>query len=279
MQRRWAVIFCSGMEGEMHKSYDSVMKTVAGCLALAFLALTMGCSHATKPTAVEPAVKRIAAGQQFSGFLKDYSALKPSPNLEGDVLTYVSTDAQKNLRSYLAIVVDPIEVYVATDADEGKISESGRKALTNYFKHALINAVSDAFPVVEESGPLTLRLRAALVGVDVGGEVAAADLPPDIKPFGRALNIGKLGVEMELVDSETGERIAAMVDRTNLGAGAEVGAEHFSRLEKFAAAREAFDEWASRVRLFLDSAHELAGEDAARADKAYQPYGPEPASK
>jgi len=267
------------MEEEMHKSYDIVLKTVASCLAMVFLAVTTGCSEATKPTAVEPAVKRIPAGQQFSGFLKDYSALKPNPNLEGDVLTYVSTDAQKNLRSYFAIVVDPIEVYIATDAEEGKVSEAACKALTNYFEHALKNAVSDAFPVVETSGPLTLRLRAALVGVDVGGEVAAGDLPADIKPFERALNIGKLGVEMELVDSETGERIAAVVDRTNLGAGAEVGAENFSRVQKFIAAREAFDEWASRVRIFLDSAHELTGEDAVRADKAYQPYGAEAPSK
>ena len=263
----------------MHKGNDILWKTVAGCLALAFLAMTVGCSQAPKPAPVEPAVKRIAAGQEFSGFLKDYSALKPNPNLEGDALTYASTDAQKNLRSYFAIIVDPIEVYVATDAVEGKVSEVGRKTLTNYFEHALKNAVSDAFPVVEAPGPLTLRLRAALVGVDVGGEVAAGDLPADIKPFERALNIGKLGVEMELVDSETGERIAAMVDRTNLGAGAEVGTENFSRLEKFAAAREAFDEWASRLRIFLDSAHELTGEDAARADKAYRPYGAEPASK
>ena len=58
-----------------------------------------------------------------------------------------------------------------------------------------------------------------------------------------------------------------------------MGAENFSRLEKFAAAREAFDEWASRVREFLDSAHELSGEDAEWADKAYQPYGPDSACK
>ena len=258
----------------MHNKYDILLKALASCLALALLIATADCSKAPKPT-----VKKIPAGQQLSGFLKDYSALKPNPNLEGDALTYVSTDAQKNLRSYFAIVLDPIEVYIATDADEGKVSEAGRKALTNYFAHALNKAVSDAFPVVEEPGPLTLRLRAALVGVDVGGVVAAADLPPDIKPFERALNIGKLGVEMELVDSETGERIAAMVDKAHLGAGAEVGAENFSRAEKFAAAKEALNEWASRVRTFLDSAHELTGEDAARADKAYQPYSSEPPSK
>ena len=107
----------------------------------------------------------------------------------------------------------------------------------------------------------------------------AGDLPADVGPFDRVLNIGKLRVEMELVDSETGERIAAMVDRANLGAGAEVGAEYFSRLERFAAAKEAFDEWASRVREFLDSAHELTGADAERANKAYKPYGAGPISK
>jgi hypothetical protein len=80
---------------------------------------------------------------------------------------------------------------------------------------------------------------------------------------------------MELVDSVTGERIAAMVDKAALGAGAEVGAQQFSRVAKFAAAREAFDEWASRVRQFLDSSMELTGEDAERADKAYRPYGAE----
>jgi hypothetical protein len=232
----------------------------------------VACSQAPKPPAAGTGVKQIPAGQKFSGFLKDYSLLKPNPDLEGDELTYISTDAQKNLRSYLAIVIDPIEVYVATNADPRKINEPARATLTNYFAHALRNAMSDVFPVVDAPGPLTLRLRVALVGVDVGGKVSSADLPADAKPFENAINIGHLGVEMELVDSETGERIAAAVDQTNLGAGAEVGAENFSRLEKFAAAKDAFNEWASRLRMFLDSAHALKGEDAVRADKSYQPY-------
>jgi len=236
------------------------------------IALTTGCSPVPETKA---SVKKIAAGQEFSGFLKDYASLKPNPNLDGNALTFAAADAKQNLRSYFAIIVDPVEVYIATDADASKISEDSRVALTNYFQHALISAVSDAFPVVGEPSPLTLRLRAALVGVDVGGQVAAGDAPADAKPFERALNIGKVGVEMELVDSKTGERIAAMVDRTNLGAGAEIGAANFSRVQKFAAAREAFDEWASRVRAFLDSEHELKGEDAKRADSSYRPYGEE----
>jgi hypothetical protein len=241
--------------------------------ALLMIAMAVGCS---KPQTTEegalPPVKKIPAGAEFSGVLKDYSALKPNPNMDGDMRTYISADAKKNLRSYFAIVVDPIEVYVATDADEKKVNEDSRKALTNYFQHALTDAVSDAFPMVDKPGPLTLRLRVALVGVDVGGKVAAGAVGADSKPLENALNIGKLGVEMELVDSQSGDRIAAAVDRTNLGAGAEIGAVNFSREEKFAAAREAFDEWAGRLRAFLDSAHELKGEDLERADKSYKPY-------
>jgi hypothetical protein len=267
------------MEEDMLNNDAVSGKIVACCLAVLLVAMTIGCSQSTPPPAApKAAFNKIPAGQEFSGFLKDYSALQPNPNVES-ALTYVSSDAQKNLRSYFAIVVDPIAVYIATDVDETKISESSRKAVTNYFEHALKNAVSDAFPVVESPGPLTLRLRAALVGVDVGGAVPAADLPPDVGPLDHPLNIAKLRVEMELVDSETGERIAAMVDKSNLGAGAEVGAEYFSRVERFAAAREAFDQWAGRVREFLDSAHTLTGQDAERADKAYKPYGAATVSK
>jgi hypothetical protein len=255
------------------KYRDSWKRRLEWFAAILMIALAFGCS---KPQTTEegalPPVKKIPAGSQFSGFLKDYSALKPNNALDGDMLTYVSADAKKNLRSYFAIVVDPIEVYVATDADEKKVNDDSRKALTNYFQHALTNAVSDAFPIVDKPGPLTLRLRVALVGVDVGGKVAAGAVGTDSKPLENTMNIGKLGVEMELLDSESGDRIAAAVDRTTLGAGAEVGAMNFSREEKFAAARDAFDGWAERLRAFLDSAHELKGEDIERADKSYKPY-------
>ena len=258
------------------------LRTVPRALAvLLSIALVTGCSQAPKQAEEKKlTAQKIPAGQEFSGFMKDYGALKPNPKLEGNPLTYASADAQKNLRSYFAIVVDPIEVYIATDADESKLPDTSRRTLANYFHHALVRAVSDAFPVVEKPGPLVLRLRAALIGVDVGGEVATGDVPAEVgKPLDRAVNIGKVGVEMELVDSESGERIAAMVDRSNLGAGAEVGAVNFSRMQKFAAAKEAFDEWASRVRQFLDAEHELTGDDAARADKSYQPYGAETAAQ
>jgi hypothetical protein len=174
----------------------------------------------------------------------------------------------------VAIIVDPVEVYVSAKADDSQLPERARETVANYFRHALETAVGDAYPIIDSPGPLVLRLRAAVVGVDTGGKVAPLDDPAlTAKALPNAIVLEKVAVEMELVDSVTGERIAAMVDNTRLGAGAQVGAEDFSRMARFEQAREAFDEWAHRVRMFLDAEHELSGEDAAKADHAYKPYG------
>jgi Protein of unknown function (DUF3313) len=249
----------------------------AGCAIVFFLWLVAlaGCTQKPKP-AVESktALKRVEPGKEFSGFLQDYSKFKPSEKLGGDALTYVNPDKMKSLHRYVAIIVDPVQVYVSTAADASLIPESGRGAVAKYFEHALVDAVSDAFPVVDAPGPLVLRLRAALVGIDLGGKVAPLTDPAMVaKPIERAIVLEKVSVEMELVDSETGERIAAAIDKSTLGAGAEVGSENFSRIERYNEAKMALDQWAGRVREFLDSEHELTGEDAERALKSYQPYG------
>lgn len=242
------------------------------CLALASLCsliVLSACSVAPKS-----GLKRVPEGQQNSGFLKDYAMLKANAKMDSDALTFVSTDANANLRHYVAIIVDPVEIYVSTRADESMVPERARETISIYFRHVLENAVGTAFPIVATPGPLVLRLRAALVGVDTGGEVAPMIDPAlTAKPLPRAIVLEKVAVEMELVDSVTGERIAAMVDHTKLGEGAEVGSENFSRVARYAQARSAFDEWARRAREFLDAEHELTNEDAERADAAYKPFG------
>jgi hypothetical protein len=266
-------------------SFQNSSRVLAATLSLV---VSVGCSKQQTQTAstassetastetAEPPIelRKMPAGKEFSGFLKDYSNLKPNPNMDGTALTFVSSDAQKNLHRYIAVIVDPVQVYLASDADASKMPDKAKGVGARYFHNALENAVSSAFPIVSQPGPLVLRLRSAIVGVDVGGEVPAADKAADgDNALDRTIKIGKVGVEMELVDSQTGEQIAAMVDRENLGGGAEIGAVNFARGEKWAAARDAFDGWAKRVRDFLDSADELSPEDAKRADQSYRPYG------
>jgi hypothetical protein len=233
----------------------------------------------TRPAA-ESRVKKIKAGQEYAGFLKDYSRLAPNPNLDGNVKTFSQANAQNSLRNYIAVIVDPVEVYLASNADDANLPEKTRAAAANYFRAALTQAVFDAFPVVDQPGPLVLRLRAALIGVEDGKAIAAADRPKQQEDvIERAADIANVGVEMELVDSATGEQIAAMVDREPLGQGAIVASRNISRDDKSAEARAAFDEWASRVRIFLNRAHELSSTDADRAVASYKPYGAPPTKR
>jgi hypothetical protein len=116
-------------------------------------------------------------------------------------------------------------------------------------------------------------LRTALIGVDTASQGQAAQGGDALD---HPLDIGKVGVEMEMVDSESGEQIVAAIDRQNLGSGAVVGSVSFSRDEKFQGAKDAFDGWAARLRDFLDSAHEFSAESMKRADDSYRPYGDAP---
>jgi hypothetical protein len=117
---------------------------------------------------------------------------------------------------------------------------------------------------------LVLRLRSAIIGIDAGSAVPADE--KNEKSLDRPINIGKVGVEIEFLDSEGGQQIAAAVDRQHLGEGSMVGSVDFSHEEKFRAATEAFDDWAKRLRDFLNSAHQLSEEDVTRAEGTNFPY-------
>jgi len=250
----------------MRKKRIAIGVLLLCCSMLILWTLFTGCSRNPEPTTL----KKVAAGAEFAGFLSDYGKLKPNPNFE-NTLSYVIEDEAKNIHGFIAVIVEPVQIYVATRADPSKMPDRGRAALAAYFQNAVTRAIEDAFPVVQEPGPLVLRLRTALIGVDVGSEnTPGPNAPADA--LNRSVDIGKVGVEMEMVDSITGEQIAAVVDRQNLGAGAVVGSVNFAHDEKFAPAKEALDGWAARFRNFLDSVEELSPKDQQRADEDYQPF-------
>ena len=88
------------------------MRTNIG-LTVLITAVLAGCSQAPKPEA--GGIRILKAGKEQSGFLKDYSKLKPRPDLDGETLTYVNPDKMKHLRRYIAVMVEPTEVTVCSN--------------------------------------------------------------------------------------------------------------------------------------------------------------------
>ena len=254
-----------------HQSPKTICWSAVTVLSL--LAMVAGCSPAPEAPSSSLDFKQLPADAENAGFLSDYSKLKSDPDLDEGVLAYVNDGEMKDLHQYIAIIVDPVEVYIASDADLSAVSDEGGKAAVEYFDYALKSAISDVYAIVDTPGPLVLRLRSALVGVDVGSEVTAEMPQEGVEPLEREVDIGEVVVEFELVDSVTGEVIAAAIDAADIGTDeTKIAATHFERMEEFDNARAAFDTWAESLREFLDVKHELTGEDAERADRSYRPY-------
>jgi len=247
-------------------------KVVSWC-AVVLMLLAFGCSPAPAPAPAPQSgdVEQIPAGSEYSGFLGDYSQLSPNPEVEG-AYTYVNDEEMNDLHTYVNMIIEPVKIYIASDTDPNTVPDAGRQAAARYFEHAIRNELIDAYRMVDEPGPATLRLRSAIVGVDSAGKAEPGEVPEGVEALDQAIDISSVIIELELVDSETGERIAAAVDKANLGEGAKLEYSRVTKVEKAAAAKEAFDSWAARIRDFLDAAHELKGEDAKKADEAYQPY-------
>src|SRR4051812_28924283 len=108
------------------------------CLAILLLLAGEACSR----EANRPGIRIMPAGKEHSGFLSDYTRLKPNSEFE-NTTSYVSNDRVKNVHKYVAILIEPVIVYVATDADAKAIPDNGRAALANYFQQAITSAVSD----------------------------------------------------------------------------------------------------------------------------------------
>jgi hypothetical protein len=77
---------------------------------------------------------------------------------------------------------------------------------------------------------------------------------------------------MELVDSESGEQLAAAVYRHNLGEGAKDGSVHFSCEERFRAATLELAAGHPDGGGFVDAANERSNEDVEHIEATNFPY-------
>jgi hypothetical protein len=189
---------------------------------------------------------------QESGFLGDYSQLKPGSEQEA-VLVYVKSG--HDFRPYDKIILDRTLVYLDPEAETRGIDPAVYKEMTDYWQKALIDEIKNGYQVVEQPGPGVLRVRTAIT--DIKPSKPVANTMSTILPVGWAvagatkvasgenLGTGEAAGEMEVLDAMTGERLAAAVDRRQGGKGAFRG--------KWEDTKDALDVWAKRFRQRLDT--------------------------
>jgi hypothetical protein len=176
-----------------------------------------------------------------AGFLSDYSKLEL---VENDHLSYVGD----RMGEYDRFIIDPVVVLFQRDPENPTFSDEEIEKLKAYVVRELTERLTrnDGYSVVKEAGPGVARLRIGLTEVEETIGVLNITIYTKITGLG----LGGASAEGEMVDSVTGEQIAAMV---RWGTGSRVLK---AGLTPMGDAKIAIDKWAKNVRKLLDEHHD-----------------------
>lgn len=187
-----------------------------------------------------------------TGFLRDYSQMTRG---EGDqpALGYIRPGA--DLSRYDKILIDKVCVCLPDQQSPVEVEPILLREFADYYDQAITSAFVDRYDIVDEPGPGVLRVRAAITDVKPASPVI--NTISSVAPLGitvavatkivtdKNLGTGEAASEIEVLDSVTGERLVADVDRRQGGKMIFRG--------KWTDTKNAFDHWASRLRKKLEA--------------------------
>ena len=183
-------------------------RTLVAALALATAAMI----------AVACATTRQSRGTgEASGFLGDYSDLREGEKDEPQLI-YIRPDVDWS--RYDAIHIDSVTLWRDEKTDD--VPEEEKQLLTDFFFHALHEQLSKDYTMADRPGPNVLRLRAAIT--EAKGSKAVLNTITSVVPqlrllttivgmsAGTSVLVGKAGLEGEITDSMSGDRLMAALD-------------------------------------------------------------------
>lgn len=177
-----------------------------------------------------------------SGFLGSYEAFAVDPADES--LLWWEQEGF-DWTDYRAVMLDPVTIYFDPEAEGRGILPDELKKLTDSFLEAVTEELGDDYPIVDTPSADVLRIRCAIT--DIAPSNAALNVASSLIAF-VPVDMGGAAIEVEFLDSTTGERLAASVDQ-KLGTPFD-GVSGFTRLGH---AKGAFREWAKELRVALDT--------------------------
>ncbi len=175
-----------------------------------------------------------------TGFLSDYSKLE---EIEENHLIY---DSGKS-GNYSKFIIEPVAMLYRQPEEKRKFDDEELEDLQAHFaakvREALIE--DDGYQVVEVAGPETARLRIGITDVD--DTIGALNVTIYTKITGAGL--GGAAMEGEIVDSVTGEQIAAVI---RWGSGSRLLRAGFTHTGD---AKILMNRWAKDLRERIDEEH------------------------
>ncbi|WP_397452971.1 DUF3313 domain-containing protein [Pseudomonas sp. NA-150] len=105
---------------------------------------------------------------QYSGFLKDYSRLKPAESASGTpVMRWI--DPKLNVRNYTQAYIEPSQFYPAP-RPTAVVSAQTLQQITRYYDAALKRELGKVMTIASAPGPNTIVVRPAITAVSTKNE-------------------------------------------------------------------------------------------------------------
>ena len=235
----------------------SVIRNLIGFGLLASMLVAVTAGAADKPA--------------YSGFLEDYSGFEQSKKVPSAWRRMKPGVTPADFKKYNKIMLDPIQVWVHDKARYKGVDPNELKAMTDYFRKAIVKAMAPDYPVVGNPGEDVLRVSMAITGII---PVKPKRSPMSYVPIGFVLTTakgavdsagGKESVELEasmeaaFYDSTSGERMFAVVDSHR---GDDMLVEKGQADLGWESAKPALDFWATVLRERFDETHGKVEEDS-----------------
>jgi Protein of unknown function (DUF3313) len=228
-----------------------IVVLIAGC---AKIAAVSGTTAGEQPISGKGAMLP-GSDIRASGFLGDYSELKPAPD---EKYVWRGVTPGVKWKQYDSVYVVPLEVWLNPEAEHPGIRPEVYSEVDRLFKEIVAKEFgSHGYKLADRPGAGVLVFRGALTGVT---PLKQGFEPSDVLPIKAAVNLGKyafgdepyyivLTGEIEMLDGRTGKRVFAAV-------GARRGFETTTKNSQigWSELKDTFAWVAERWRLQLDQA-------------------------
>ncbi len=194
----------------------------------------------------------VQADHHHSGFLDDYSQLKPD---EGRAGAMVYRKEGASLAKYDKVALSPIEIWVSPTSKYKGLSPDDLKALADAFAAAVVKQLEPTYPVVGVAGAGVLQVRIAIANITLKKKkrgilsfTPAGFALTTLKDIaGKRVIMDSAVIEAELTDSQSGEVLGLLVDDLSKTTGKKESQDSWEKLQK------AFEFYAKRFRSRLDA--------------------------
>ena len=196
-----------------------------------------------------------AGAAKYSGFIDNYSELKPdSDNSGGQSFRKTGVD----LGNYDKIMIAPIEIWLAGNSKYKGFSPDDYKKITDGLYQSLVAQLEPTYPVVSRPGKGVLLIRIAITDVyakkkkrGLLGYTPIGFLAGAATGAYRNITLKDATIEAELLDVETLEQLGILVNKLSISKGSDNKGDKTSWEE----ISESLTFYAKRFRSRMDAEH------------------------